>query len=84
VRITLKQTGHFDLEKKNAPVLSIGYRCEDRKKVGYSGSVIDAIRSVFTLSFRKSRLSPPKIRTVQSGDAFEDTAFKPWFEIVKY
>ncbi len=25
-----------------------------------------------------------KKRTVQPRDAFEDTAFKPWFEIVKF
>jgi hypothetical protein len=26
----------------------------------------------------------PQKRTVQQGDAFEDTAFKPGFEIVKF
>jgi hypothetical protein len=33
---------------------------------------------------KKSRSSPPKKRTVQPGDAFEDTAFNPGFEIVKF
>jgi hypothetical protein len=27
---------------------------------------------------------PPKIRTFLPGDAIEDTAFKPGFEIVKF
>jgi hypothetical protein len=25
-----------------------------------------------------------KKQTIQPGEAFEDTAFKPWFEIVKF
>jgi hypothetical protein len=25
-----------------------------------------------------------KTRPIQAGDVFEDTAFKPWFEIVKF
>jgi hypothetical protein len=29
-------------------------------------------------------MNPPKERTVQPVDAFEDTAFKPRFEIVKF
>jgi hypothetical protein len=32
--------------------------------------------------FKKTRLSPPKKKTVQPGDAFEDTTFNPGFEIV--
>jgi hypothetical protein len=34
--------------------------------------------------FQKTPIINPKNRTVQPGDAFEDTAFKPGFEIVKF
>jgi hypothetical protein len=43
---------------------------------------IGAIREILT-PFRKQIITPKK-RTVQPGDAFEDTAFKPVFEIVKF
>jgi hypothetical protein len=43
-----------------------------------------AIRLVLTPPFRKPRSSPPQKRTNQPGDAFEDTAFKQGFEIVKF
>jgi hypothetical protein len=33
---------------------------------------------------QKTPIITPKKRTVQPGDAFEDTAFKPGFEIVKF
>jgi hypothetical protein len=56
-------------------VSAIDYRCEDRKKVVELRDDIGAIRYVLTPSFRKPRSSPPKKRTVQPGDAFEDTAF---------
>jgi hypothetical protein len=36
-----------------------------------------------TPSFRKSRCSTPKKRTVKPGDAFEKTAFWQWFENVR-
>jgi hypothetical protein len=35
-----------------------------------------AIGQVLTLSFRKPGSTGPKKRTVQTGDSFEDTAFK--------
>jgi hypothetical protein len=53
------------------------------KKLGSSEFDIGAIGWVLTPSFRKSRSSPQK-RTLQPGDAFEDTAFKPGFEIAKF
>jgi hypothetical protein len=34
--------------------------------------------------FHNIPIITPKKRTVQPGDAFEDTAFKPGFEIVKF
>ncbi len=34
--------------------------------------------------FQKTPLITPKKRTVQPEDAFEDTSFKPGFEIVKF
>jgi hypothetical protein len=62
----------------------IDYRCEDRRKSGELRVGIGAIRLVLTISFKKPRSSPPKKRTVQPGDAFEDTLFKPGFEVVKF
>jgi hypothetical protein len=41
---------------------------------------------VLTPTFKKKKKTdhhPSKKRTVQPGDLFEDTAFKPGFEIVK-
>jgi hypothetical protein len=60
----------------------IDYRCEDRKKAGEFRGDIGAISKVLSPSFRKPRSSPQEKLTVQSGDAFEDTALEPWFEIV--
>jgi hypothetical protein len=34
--------------------------------------------------FQKTQIITPEKRTVQPVDAFEDTAFKPGFEIVKF
>jgi hypothetical protein len=34
--------------------------------------------------FQTILIITPKKRTVQPGDAYEDTAFKPEFEIVKF
>jgi hypothetical protein len=45
---------------------------------------IGAIRWALTPSFKNPNDHPPKKRTVQTGDAVEDTAFKPGFEIVKF
>ncbi len=33
--------------------------------------------------FHKTPIIATQKRTVQQGDAFEDTAFEPWFEIAK-
>jgi hypothetical protein len=38
----------------------------------------------FDYLFQKTPIIAPEKRTVQPGDAFEDTAFKPGFEIVKF
>jgi hypothetical protein len=66
-------------------VLSKDYSYGDRNKnVGELRGDIGAIKYVFTLSFRKPQSSLPKKRTVQPGDVFEDIAFKPGFEIVKF
>jgi hypothetical protein len=40
--------------------------------------------SWFSLSKNADHHPPQKKRTVQLGDAFEDTAFKPGFVIVKF
>jgi hypothetical protein len=58
------------------------YRCED-KKLGDLRGKIGVISLVLSPSFRKPQSSPKK-RTVQPEDAFEDTALKPGFEIVKF
>jgi hypothetical protein len=49
-----------------------------------SKSDIGAIREVLTPSFREPRSSPPEKRTIQQGNAFEDTALKPVFEVDKF
>jgi hypothetical protein len=54
------------------------------KSIGELRGDIGAIGLVLTSSLRKPRSSPHKKRTVQPGDAFEDTALKQGFEIVKF
>jgi hypothetical protein len=54
-------------------MLTLDYRCEDRNIVGMLRGDIDAIRWVLTLP--ESPIITPKKRTVQPGNAFEDTAF---------
>jgi hypothetical protein len=68
------------------PYIIVDYRCEDRNKVKELTGEISAIRKVLTPCYKKKPQSPPhkKKRTVQSGDTFEDTAFKPRFESVKF
>ncbi len=65
---------------------SLDYRWLDRKKktVDELRGEIGAISQVLNPSLRKPQSSLPKKRSVQLGDAFEDTAFKPGFEIVKF
>jgi hypothetical protein len=48
------------------------------------GELRDDIGAIDSLFYRKPRSSPPRSRTVEPGDAFEDAAFKPGFEIVKF
>jgi hypothetical protein len=53
-----------------------------QKKVGKLRAMLVPLdRSRLLLS---KNLITSKKRTVQRGDAFEDTAFKPGFEIVKF
>jgi hypothetical protein len=59
------------------------YRCEDKTKVGELRGDIGALRKVLTSSSRRPVYHPQK-RTVQPGDAIEETAFNPGFEIVKF
>jgi hypothetical protein len=63
------------------PGLNIDYRCEDGKS-GKSRGDISAIRKELTPSSENLIITLLK-RTVQPGYAFEDTAFKPGFEIVE-
>jgi hypothetical protein len=53
---------------------SINYQCEYIKKAGELGG--DFVQ--------KKLITTPKKRAIQPGDAFEDTSFKPGFEIVKF
>jgi hypothetical protein len=48
-----------------------------------SGDIIGAISQVLNPYFQKSLNIAPRKRTVQPGDALEDTAFKQGFEINK-
>ncbi len=64
----------------------IKYTCEHREKV--EGYIIGAILDTYHVnSFNKKKFRPPPLkrnqRSLQPGDAFEDTAFKPGFEVVK-
>ncbi len=61
--------------------MTIDYRCEDRKKVGELRKYIGAIRVGLDYLFQKKK---KKIRTVEIKTAFEDTAVKTGFEIVKF
>jgi hypothetical protein len=65
-------------------VVVIAYSSEDGQKFGELRGDIGAVRCVLIPSFRKPRSPLPKKRTLQPRDAFEDTAFKPGFEIVKF
>jgi hypothetical protein len=59
-------------------------RCDNgEKEVGELRGYVGATRQVLTPTSRKPRSPPPRKRTVQRGNAFEDNAFKPEFEIVK-
>jgi hypothetical protein len=65
---------------------TIDYRCdnEKKKKVGENRGDIGTIRHVLTPFFSKPGSSPLDKRTVQPKDAFEDTTFKPRFDIAKF
>ncbi len=69
VPVTLKN-GLITLESQ--PMVIVDYRCEEKK---------GELRGE---NFRKSQAPPSKKQTVQPGNAVEDTAFKPWFEIVEF
>jgi hypothetical protein len=66
------------------PGFTIDYRCENRRKIDELRGDIGAIRYALNSSFRRPRSTPPKMRTVQPGEAFEGTAFKPGFDIIKF
>jgi hypothetical protein len=55
-----------------------------QKKCSQLRGDIGVLREVLTLSFRKKRTRSSSPKNVQPGDTFEDTAFKPRFEIVKF
>jgi hypothetical protein len=63
----------------------VDYRYEDRKKVRKSEGDIGAIRKVLTPLPKTPIITQKtkKERTCQPGNAFEDTALKPGFEIVQ-
>ncbi len=59
------------------------YGYEDRKKLASQVATLMTLdRSWLPLS--KTPIIALNKRTVQPGDAFEDTVFKPGFEIVKF
>ncbi len=61
------------------------HTCDDRKKAGELRGDIGAIRYVLTPCFRKPPSSPHEKWTVhQSADVFEDTVFKPGFDIIEF
>jgi hypothetical protein len=67
-------------------VCAIDYRCENRIKVGkLKRQHLCHLIGLDSL-FQKTPIIIPKKkkRTVQPGDAYEDTAFKPGFENVKF
>jgi hypothetical protein len=60
----------------------IDYRCKGRKIFGELRGDIGAI--CFTPNPDHHPQKKKKQRSVQPGDAFADTTFKPWLEIVKF
>ncbi len=70
------------------PIHLMDYRCEDvRKKLAsWEATLIQLDRPGLVLSdsLRKPQSPSQKKWTVQPQDAFEDTAFEPRFEIVKF
>jgi hypothetical protein len=75
-------------EKKGSIILAlykiIDYRCEDIKKVGEFKKRHWSHYIGLGSLFQKISIITPKNQTVQPGDAFEGTAFKPEFENVKF
>ncbi len=72
----------FAIMRRLQPGRTINYRCEDRKKVGeirVTSMTLD--RSRLPLSETQTIRKKP---TVQPGHSFDDTAFKPVFQIVKF
>ncbi len=70
---------------ETAAPLAIDYWYEDRKKIGEWRDDIDAIRYILTPSFRKlADQQPHNKRTIQPGEAFEDTFFKLVFGTIKF
>jgi hypothetical protein len=64
--------------------ISIDYRSEYRKIVCELKDDIKAIKEVLTPGFEKTPIITPQKRTTHQRDAFEDTSFKPGFQIVMF
>ncbi len=67
---------------RSTSVYPIDYKCKDKNLASLEASLVPLDRSWLPLS--ENPFITPRQRTVQLGDAFEDTAFKPGFEIVKF
>jgi hypothetical protein len=65
---------------------TVEHRCEDRDRVGEFKLKRRHWCHLIGLDslFQKTPVITPKKRSVQPGDALEDTAFKPGFEILKF
>jgi hypothetical protein len=88
-----KGTGTWGLQKTTdtlyvanfgpGPVRIQDYRCENREKRRVKRRHRCHLIGQDSL-FQKILIITPKKQTVHPGDAFEDTAIKPGFEIVKF
>jgi hypothetical protein len=55
----------------------------EKKLKSFEATMVPLRRSCLLIS-ENTIITPQKQQTVQPGDAFEDTAFKPGFKIVKF
>jgi hypothetical protein len=56
----------------------------ERKLASQDATLVQSMNQIGNDSLlQKTPVITPKLQTVQSGDTFEDTPFKPWFAIVK-
>ncbi len=63
---------------------TINVKTEDRKKVTSQEATLVSLERPWLRLSQNLDHQPPKKRTINPGDAFEDTAFKPGLEIVKF